>query len=101
MEKHPNVNYYIYEPIPEILHTYLSHKSLKRLPSLRLKDIILADNELEIRRFLNHIIDKTKDDFIYITLNSHKNVYEEEYNEFIEIFKEILKDKKKPALEQI
>ena len=94
LEKHPNVNYYIYEPIPEMLYTYLSHKSLKKLPSLNLKNIILADNEEETRRFFNHIIDKTRDKFIYITLNSHRNIYTEEYNQFIKIFKETLKDKK-------
>ena len=94
LEKHPNVNYYIYEPIPEMLYTYLSHKSLKKLPSLNLKNIILADNEEETRRFFNHIIDKTRDKFIYITLNSHRNIYTEEYNQFIKIFKETLKNKK-------
>ena len=30
--KYPNVNYYIYEPVPEIMYAYLSNKSLKELP---------------------------------------------------------------------
>lgn len=94
LKKHPNINYYIYEPIPEMLYTYLSHKSLKKLPSLNLKDIILADNEEETRSFFNHILDKTRENFIYIPLNSHRNIYIEEYNQFIKIFKETLKDKK-------
>lgn len=94
LKKHPNVKYYIYEPIPEILYTYLSHKSLKKLPSLNLKDIILADNEEETRSFFNHILDKTRENFIYIPLNSHRNIYTEEYNQFIKTFKETLKDKK-------
>ena len=52
LQKHPDVNYYIYEPIPELLYIYLSHNSLRKLPSLKMKDLILADNEIEARKFL-------------------------------------------------
>lgn len=94
LQKHPDRNYYIYEPIPEMLYTYLSHNSLKRLPSLKLKDIILADNELDIKKFFNKLVDKTNDKFIHIVLNSHRNIFTKEYNEFLELFKETIKDKK-------
>lgn len=33
LEKHPDVNFYIYEPIPEILYHYLSNKEITNLPS--------------------------------------------------------------------
>ena len=94
LKKYPNVNYYIYEPIPEILYAYLSYKPLKKLPSLNLKDIVLADNKLETIKFFDNIINKTSDNFICIPLNSHKNIYAKKYNQFIELFKETLKDKK-------
>ncbi|HSH35689.1 motility associated factor glycosyltransferase family protein [Schnuerera sp.] len=94
LKKHPDINYYIYEPIPEMLYTYLSHNSLKRLPSLKLKDIILADNEADIRKFFNQLVDKTNGKFIHIVLNSHRNIFTEEYNRFLELFKETIKDKK-------
>ncbi|CCQ94651.1 conserved hypothetical protein [[Clostridium] ultunense Esp] len=94
LQKHPDINYYIYEPIPEMLYTYLSYNSLKRLPSLKLKDIILADNELDIKKFFNKLVDKTNDKFIHIVLNSHRNIFTKEYNEFLELFKETIKDKK-------
>ncbi|MCF6463980.1 motility associated factor glycosyltransferase family protein [Clostridium sp. Cult1] len=94
LQKHPDVNYYIYEPIPELLYIYLSNNSLRRLPSLKLKDIILADNELDIKKFFNQLVDKTNDKFIHIVLNSHRNIFTKEYNEFLELFKETIKDKK-------
>lgn len=94
LQKHPDINYYIYEPIPELLYIYLSNNSLRRLPSLKLKDIILADNELDIKKFFNQLVDKTNDKFIHIVLNSHRNIFTKEYNEFLELFKETIKDKK-------
>lgn len=94
LQKHPDINYYIYEPIPEMLYTYLSYNSLKRLPSLKLKDIILADNELDIKKFFNQLVDKASGKYIHVVLSSHKNIFTEEYERFLELFKETIKDKK-------
>ncbi|MCF6465222.1 motility associated factor glycosyltransferase family protein [Clostridium sp. Cult2] len=94
LQKHPDINYYIYEPIPELLYTYLSYNSLKRLPSLRLKDIILADNVLDIRKFFNQLVDKAGGKYIHVVLSSHKNIFTEEYERFLDLFKETIKDKK-------
>ncbi|GFN35857.1 motility associated factor glycosyltransferase family protein [Tepidimicrobium xylanilyticum] len=94
LQRHPDVNYYIYEPIPELLYTYLSHKSLKKLPSLKMKDLILADNEVEARNFFNQLIDKASGRYIHVVLSSHKNIFTEEYEKFLELFKKTLKDKK-------
>ncbi|NLY76510.1 MAG: motility associated factor glycosyltransferase family protein [Tissierellia bacterium] len=94
LRKFPNVNYYIYEPIPEMLYIYLSYNSLAKLQSLNLKDIILADNEEKIRSFFANLIDKSSGTFTYISLNSHKNIFSEEYNKFVGLFKQTLKDVK-------
>lgn len=94
LQKHPNVNYYIYEPIPELLYIYLSHNSLRKLPSLKMKDLILADNEIEARKFFNQLIDRASGKYIHVVLSSHKNIFPEEYERFLESFKGTLKDKK-------
>lgn len=94
LKEHPQVNYYIYEPIPQMLYTYLSYNRLSKLPSLNLKNIILADDEQAIKEFFTNLIDKTSGNFTCISLNSHRNIFPEEYNKFIEFFKETLKDKK-------
>lgn len=94
LQKHPDVNYYIYEPIPELLYIYLSNNSLRRLSSLKLKDIILADNELDIKKFFNQLVDKASGKYIHVVLSSHKNIFNEEYERFLELFKETIKDKK-------
>lgn len=94
LKKHPNVSYYIYEPIPELLYTYLSYNSLRKLPSLNLKDMILGDNEVIIRKFFSNLIDKSGGKFINVVLSSHRNIFKEEYDKFIKLFKETFKDKK-------
>ncbi|SCL91500.1 motility associated factor glycosyltransferase family protein [Sporanaerobacter sp. PP17-6a] len=94
LKKHPNVNYYIVESVPEILYTYLSEKSLKELPIKRLKGIILGIDEQKIVSFLNNIIDKTRKDTIIVELPIHKSVFPKEYERFLDIFKRAIKNKK-------
>lgn len=94
LQKYPDVDYYIYEPIPELLYAYLSHNSLRKLPSLKMKDLILADNEIEARKFFNQLIDRASGKYIHVVLSSHKNIFSEEYERFLESFKGTLKDKK-------
>ena len=55
LEKHPNINYYIYEPVPELLCQYLSNKPLKKLPGKNLKNIILGSSIQENIMFLNNV----------------------------------------------
>ncbi|WMM24203.1 DUF115 domain-containing protein [Tissierella sp. MB52-C2] len=94
LERYPDVNYYIYEPIPELLYKYLSYKSIKKLPSHRLKDIALGVDEDDIRNFISQFIDKSSKDIIQVFLNSHINIFQNEYERFLELFKEIIVEKK-------
>ena len=93
LEKYPDVNYYIYEPIPEILYTYLSNKEIKELPSKRLKNIVTTTNRQTISKFLNEAIDKSTGKIELITLPIHKQIFPEEYKEFLYLYKEIVKGK--------
>lgn len=94
LEKNPNVNYYIYEPIPEIIYAYLSNKSLKKLPSKNLMDVIVGTDEGEIRTFLNKFIDKNRGDTLVVELPIHKQIFSEEYEKFLEFFKTTVKNKR-------
>ncbi|MFA7412438.1 MAG: 6-hydroxymethylpterin diphosphokinase MptE-like protein [Tissierellaceae bacterium] len=94
LEKYPKVNYYIYEPIPEILYSYLSHKSLQRLPSKKMKNMVLGNDKESVTTFLSDLVDKTSKDLLYVNLNSHINIFPEEYKRFLELFKETVEGKK-------
>ena len=79
LEKYPNVNYYIYEPIPEILYAYLSNKSLKELPSKNLMNIMVGLDEQEIANCLSTFIDKNRRDVQIVELPIHKQIFPYEY----------------------
>lgn len=94
LEKHSNVDYYIYEPIPPLLYTYLSNKSIKDLPYKNLKNIVIDNCTDETINFLNNIVDKKKGEVLLIELPIHKKIFSKEYSDFINLFKTILKNKR-------
>jgi len=94
LRKYPNVNYYIYEPIPEVLYAYLSNKSLKELPSKNLMDIMVGLDEQEISTFLSRFIDKNRSNVQIVELPIHKQIFPDEYKKFLKLFKDMIKDKR-------
>lgn len=94
LERYPNVNYYIYEPIPEIIYAYLSNKLLKNLPLKNLKGIIIGTDEREIVNFLSKFIDKNRGNVLLVELPIHKQVFSREYEVFLNLFKNIVKGKR-------
>ncbi|WP_352418289.1 6-hydroxymethylpterin diphosphokinase MptE-like protein [Proteiniborus sp.] len=98
LNQHPNVNYYIYEPIPEILYAYLSNKEIKDLPSKKLKGMVTGTDNETIYSFLNEYISKSTGKTVMIVLPQHKNLFEEEYKKFLDIYREVAKNKKTGTL---
>ncbi|WP_352404933.1 motility associated factor glycosyltransferase family protein [Sporanaerobacter acetigenes] len=94
LEKYPNVNYYIYEPIPEVFYAYLSNKSLKELPSKNLMDMVVGLDEQEIANYLGKFLDKNRGDVQIVELPIHKQIFPDEYKEFLELFKDMIKNKR-------
>lgn len=96
MTQNPDNNYYIFEPIPELLKEFLStrdltkkqYKNLKKL-SLGLQNIAQDTNELiQFNRKCVHIIE----------LPTHKQLFESKYKLFNEMFLEIISSKRSSML---
>jgi len=94
LERYPDVNYYIYEPVPEIIYTYLSNIPLVKLPSKNLKGIIIGTDMQEIVNFLSKFIDKNRGNVLLVELPIHKKVFPKEYEAFSKLFKNIVKGKR-------
>lgn len=94
LKKHPDVNFYIYEPIPEILYAYLSNKEIKALPTKRLKNIITGSEKKDIVSFLSEFIDKSAGKTTIVNLPIHSQIFPEKYRAFLEAFKEVAESKK-------
>ncbi len=98
LEKHTDVNYYIYEPIPEILCAYLSNKEIKSLPSKKLKGMATGTNKESIYSFLNEYLSKSTGKAVMIVFPQYKNLFEKDYKNFLDIYREVAKNKKTGTL---
>ncbi|MGF7059788.1 motility associated factor glycosyltransferase family protein [Brassicibacter mesophilus] len=98
LEKHPNMNYYIYEPVTEILYAYLSNKEIKDIPSKKLKGMITGSDKIDIAGFLNEFIAKSDGKVLMVSLPIHKQVFTEYYKEFLDLYKEVAKNKRASTL---
>ena len=92
LEKYPNIKYYIYEPILELMYNFLSNINLRDFPKNKLMGISIEGcfNIEGLSRF----VDLNRDKLKIIELPSHKQNFSEEFNKFNEIFLEIIKGKR-------
>ena len=94
LQKHPNVNYYIYETVPEIFYQYISNKSLNQLKNYKLKNIGLGNDIQEITMFLKDIFKNMEREILLIELPIHKQTFNEEYKIFFNLFQKLLKNRR-------
>ena len=91
LEDNPNIKYYIYEPIPELLYNFLERVDLSRIKNKNLMGISVGD---KIKVDLDKFIDRNIKSIKVIELSSHVNNYKEEYCVFSEKLSLLLKHKK-------
>lgn len=84
--RYPKKNFYIHEPIPELLFAYLSHQDLKKLPFKSLKNISFGTGEDRMSALLGRVLQKAKDEILIIELPSHKEIFPEAYDQFHRFF---------------
>jgi len=94
IEKYPDVNYYIYEPVPEILCKYLSNREIKNLPSKKLKGIFTGTDKSDISSFLDSIIGKSNGKMLIVSLPTHKKVFTQTYKDFLDLYRELAINRK-------
>lgn len=93
LESLPNAKYFIYEPIPELLHSFLSTVNLSNLKPNRLLGISMELNDLQdkVIEFVSVEGDKLK----IIDLPSHSQNFQNEYNDFYNTLKSAYRKKRK------
>ncbi|OZV13442.1 hypothetical protein CIW83_04400 [Tissierella sp. P1] len=92
LEKYPNIKYYIFEPIPELMYNFLSNINLGDFSKGRLMGINLGEgNNIEK---LDRFIDQNRGELEIINLPSHKQNFVDEFDRFNEMFRTLIKDKR-------
>lgn len=90
LEKFKNINYYIYEPIPELLYSFLSSVNLKKLQPNRLMGINTNFTGDQLEKF----VDRNRKKIKVVELPSHVQHFPEEFKEFNQSLLKLVKGKR-------
>lgn len=91
LRKYTDIKYFIYEPIPELLYSFLSNVNLKELNPNRLMGIIISFDLDSIDKF----VDRNKDKIAIIELPSYKQNFPEKDKIFNETMLKVIKGKRR------
>lgn len=92
VKENPSNNFYIFEPIPELMEKFLSVRILSKPDYKNLRDISLGLDSIEFD--ISEFVELNRKETIIIKLPIHKQVFEEEFKRFNEIFLNIVKSKR-------
>jgi len=87
-----NNNFYIFEPIPELMEKFLSVRDLSKTEYKNLRAISLGLDSIESD--ISEFLELNRKETIIIELPIHKQVFEEEFKRFNKTFLDIIKAKR-------
>lgn len=92
IKRHPDNNFYIFEPIPELMEKFLSIRNLSKSEYKNLRGISIGLENIvpEINKFL----DLNRKEIVIIDLPIHKQNFEDEFKKFNDIFLKIIKERR-------
>jgi len=93
--KFPNISFSIYEPVPEVFESYLSHQELKKLPLKSLEKIQVETCPDDVEKFLQEYVGQIKEEVLVIELPSYKRAFLEKRKHFFTAFKDIVVNRRR------
>ncbi|NLY90312.1 MAG: motility associated factor glycosyltransferase family protein [Firmicutes bacterium] len=94
MRKFPNLEFTLYEPVPEILSTYLATRPLSNLPLKQLKNFYVETNPAYRPLLLKDFTDFSDGNVLFVMLPSYEQAFPELAKEFLAIFQRMLASKR-------
>ena len=94
MQKYPALEFTIYEPVPEILSTYLATRPLSNLPLKQLKNFYVETNPAYRPALLKDFTDFSDGNVLFVVLPSYEQAYPELTKEFLAGFQKMLATKR-------
>ena len=94
MRKHPTLEFTIYEPVPEILSTYLATRPLNNLPLKQLKNFYVETNPAYRPILLNDFTAFSDGNVLFVVLPSYEQAFPELTKEFLAGFQRTLASKR-------
>ncbi len=94
MKKYPEMDFTIYEPVPEILYTYLSTHLLTDLPVKNLKNLYVETSPANRPLLLKDFTDFSDGNVLFISLPSYERVFPDLTKSFLNSFQNIVASKR-------
>ncbi|NLM36621.1 MAG: motility associated factor glycosyltransferase family protein [Firmicutes bacterium] len=94
MRKYPALEFAIYEPVPEILVTYLASRPLANLPLKQLKNFYVEMDPAYRPVLLQNFIDFSDGNVLFVALPSYEQAFPELTKEFLASFQRTLAAKR-------
>ena len=92
VKENPNNNFYIFEPIEELMEKFLSIRNLSKSEYKDLRGISIGIDSIESD--ISSFLELNRKETIIVELPIHKQVFEEEFKTFSQIFLNIIKFKR-------
>lgn len=92
VKENPNNNFYIFEPMPELMEKFLSVRNLSKPEYKNLIAISLGLDSIESD--ISEFLELNRKETIIIELPIHKQAFEEEFKRFNKTFLDIIKSKR-------
>ncbi|QTN00389.1 DUF115 domain-containing protein [Sediminibacillus dalangtanensis] len=94
MERHPNLTYTLYEPQPAVFYHFLSNKKIEDFNEKQIKNIYLGTSEDDVKQMVSQFVNQLGNNVLFVSLPSYEKIFEKEYQFFLTLFKNKMKDKK-------
>lgn len=94
LEKHPDIDFTLYEPVPANFYHYMCYKKIDDLPLRRLKNLFVETSVGERLNFLNQFAGQLNGNVLLVVLPSYERLYPELYKGFINDFKEHVRNQR-------
>lgn len=94
VEKHPELTFSIYEPIPQIFEAYLSYCDLRKLPQRQLQEIMVETSSQSAEVFLQRTLAQIQKKILFFDLPSYRNIFPEHHSRFLKLFEEVISSRR-------
>lgn len=87
LNRYPNMNYSLFEPVPNVFNYFLESNRLDMVDLSRLKNVYIDTEQDDSKEFLINIMGNIQERIMLIALPSYERIFKQKFEKFTEDFK--------------
>lgn len=87
LNRYPNMNYSLFEPVPNVFNYFLESNRLDMVDLSRLKNVYIDTEQDDSKDFLINIMGNIQERIMLIALPSYERIFKQKFEKFTEDFK--------------